>query len=58
MDSRFRGNDSVTQELIPTGIKEYHLKKQTQFAKLTAKGAEQALPNAHMKGLEDNVSNT
>jgi hypothetical protein len=27
-----------------------HLKKQSQYAKLTAKGAEQAPQNAHIKG--------
>jgi hypothetical protein len=31
------------------------LKKQSQFAKLTAKGAEQAPPNAHIKGKIVNV---
>ena len=31
------------------GLKSY-LKKQSQFATLTTKGAEQAPPNAHMKG--------
>jgi hypothetical protein len=31
------------------------LKKQSQFAKFTAKGAEQAPPNAHIKDKTDNI---
>jgi hypothetical protein len=33
----------------------WNLKKQSQFAKLTAKGADQAPPNVRMKGKTENA---
>ena len=58
MDSRLRGNDkqqiSVLIRVNPVEMLCY-LKKQSQFATLTAKGVEQALPNAHIKGKTENI---
>jgi len=34
---------------------ECYLKKQSQFATLTSKGAEQAPPTAHIKGKTENI---
>ena len=49
---------SVAKTTVLIGVNpcltESYLKKQSQFAKLTTKGAEQAPPNAHIKGKTKN----